>query len=161
VSYSKGVGTTHFLGSNGEVIAQGTTSGDALEVAVTRNQSGAIVIQAKGDEANGVAYLNPSITYDLFITVTSQGPTGNATVQVTGWHEGFPAYEVTAARLISGTPPVVVYSSDPRNIGKGPYSLFPPMDVQANATATLGPPTSSTTGCSTAAATTTATPQKR
>jgi RHS repeat-associated protein len=132
VSSSRDTGiTSEFSGPNGEVIGQGQASGNSLEIAVQRDSNGAVTIHAKGDESNPLI-TSPGITYDLNITVTSQGTKGNATVQVAGSHDGFPGYEITASRPELQSKPVMVYSYDPRKTGATPYALVPGHSVKVN-----------------------------
>jgi RHS repeat-associated protein len=142
VNASKDIGITHELsGPNGEIIGSGQGTGDTISQVTYRNERGAVVINVKGDEANPLIY-SPGITYDLKVTVTSQGPTGSASVQVTGAHDGFPAYEISISRPeVANTTATTVYSSDPRVINTNPYALFGSMDVPVNTQAvTLTPP---------------------
>jgi RHS repeat-associated protein len=134
ISKSRDTGITHELGPDGSYIGQGQASGESLEAAVTRGESG-VFVQMKGNESDPLIALAPGITYDFQITVQSEGSQGNLTVSVGGSHDSFPGYEVTVTRIEQPKPTTTVaYGYDPRPAGTTAKSLIP-----GNST-TLNPP---------------------
>jgi len=133
VSYNRDTGITHELNYNGEVIKQGQASGSTLEVAVKRDRNGTLVIQAKGNESDPLLIGAPGITYDFNVAISSSGTSSEATVQVSGAHDGFPGYEIMVDRQeVKDHKSALVYAFDPRKTGGTVRQLFPPMDVFGN-----------------------------
>jgi RHS repeat-associated protein len=131
--------TTELTGPGGDPKGSKQAEGESLEVRVSRNQNGAVTIHVKGNESNPMVSGSPGITYDMVVTVTSNGPNGDAVVGVTGSHDGFPGYEVMASRPEAGGAGAMVYSYDPRTTGSGPWSLVPGNSVNVNRQATIKP----------------------
>jgi hypothetical protein len=116
--------TNELSGPGGSLIRQGQASGETLEGAVTRDESG-VNIHAKGNESNPLLSAF-GITYDLNIKVQSQSTQGNVTVTVMGSHDKFPAYEILVTRPEVAKPTTtVVYQHDPRPTGHTGLSLIP------------------------------------
>jgi RHS repeat-associated protein len=108
----------------------GKASGETLEAQVGRNED-TVNIQAKGNESNPLVLGSPGVTYDLMIGIKSDGPKGEVTVNVSGQHDGFPAYEVLIVRPESGdNAEHLVYGYDSRTTGQTAASLLPPAEVE-------------------------------
>jgi RHS repeat-associated protein len=129
------VGVTHEYDSNGNVKESGHASGSTLHIGASRNDDGGMTIDAQGDEGNPLAPLHwiaPRITFDFKVTIQSDGANGDVRVSVSGQHDGYPAYEIIVQRPESGNTSTTVYSYNPNDTGKGPWSLWGSGDIYPN-----------------------------
>jgi hypothetical protein len=136
-------GPTHELNPDGTIKNQGTASGETFEGRVTRLESGVVMIQAKGNEANPLMTGAPGITYDFVIRVQSNGPQGDVTVTVSGTHDKFPGYEIVVNRPeTSGQGATIVYQFDPRLSGNSGWALtgFNPRVINPPVKRVIAPP---------------------
>ena len=120
VRLSRGVGSV--FGDS-----KGTSSGETLKASSDRVNDNTVRVTASGNEATpllGWYTGDPGITYNLNITVSSEGEKGRLVVSVSGQHDGFPAYEVEVTRPNSGGTSTIVYKHDPRETGDGGQSLY-------------------------------------
>ncbi|WP_157722042.1 DUF3238 domain-containing protein [Tumebacillus avium] len=83
-------------------------------------------ISMKCDCADPFIDVAPAVNYDFIITVHSNGY-----VQVTGTHDGFPAFEIYKS-FDNGATWGTVYKYDPRPIEAGLTELFPGHSITVN-----------------------------
>ena len=125
VKYASGVGS--LTGPD-----RATASGSTMQASVERVNDNSVRVTAKGDESNPlVSVSGTGITYNLAITVSSDGPEGQARVNVYGNHDGFPAYEVEIRRPESGNTSTVIPLHNPNNTGDTPGALMDEPERQA------------------------------
>ena len=120
VRLNRGVGS--ILGPS-----EGQADGSTLTAAHERVNGNTVRVTAKGNESDPLlgAYTGkPGITYNLNVTVSSDGEDSKLSVSVSGQHDGFPAYEVQVIRPNSGNTSITVYEHDPRKTGDGGQSLY-------------------------------------
>ncbi len=116
--------TNELSGPGGRLIGQSQASGETLQGAVTRDESG-VNVRVSGNESNP-RITSPGITYGFNINVQSAGTQGNVTVTVTGSHDKFPGYEILVTRPeVSKPSTTLVYQHDPSKTGNTGLSLFP------------------------------------
>lgn len=127
VSYTwSDTGISKQLDSRGDVVRTGQadpTSGFSA-TGPTARADGSAEYRMSGHSTNPLATTfnisyAPAIDYEVTIRTT---PSGVVVLQAA--HDGFPAHHL----MVNGQS---VYSYDPRSVGNGPMSLFPPLDVRS------------------------------
>jgi len=116
-------GTTVQYNSDGSVKAVAQDPDSTVQQGATRNQDGSVNVNFTGDLANPLQPGAPAI--DFNVNVTCSGGTCSAS---SGGHDGFPAYRIEVTNEAGQT--TQIYNYDPNKAGKGPGSLFPPMDCK-------------------------------
>ena len=128
VSYYEDTGTTYRYTYDlfGNLI--GTSSGKAplSDLSYTKRISGGnLYLDCRVSSSNPLVAGAPAIDYEFTVRVNRTGG-----VQLTGKHDGFPAYEFW--RKKSGGSAELIWSHDPRKTGEGLGSLLPPMEHDVN-----------------------------
>ncbi|HEY9404529.1 MAG TPA: RHS repeat-associated core domain-containing protein, partial [Pyrinomonadaceae bacterium] len=130
LDYNQSVGqTVRFARGLGSVFgpSEGQADGKSLQANLNRVNDNTVNVNAKGNEADplvGWYTGKPALTFNLNVTVQSEGADGRATVTVSGQHDGYPAFEVEVIRPESGGTSTLVYKHDPDKTGDGPQSLY-------------------------------------
>ncbi|MEP5428739.1 MAG: DUF3238 domain-containing protein, partial [Flavobacteriaceae bacterium] len=83
------------------------------------------------DASNKLVDGAPSINYEVGVTIT-QNKDGSFSFELKGETDGFPAYEFFITNEKDGKS-YQIYGSNPNKTGDGPFSLFPPMEKDVNA----------------------------
>jgi len=83
------------------------------------------------DASNKLVDRAPSINYDVGVTIT-QNEDGSFSFELKGETDGFPAYEFFITNEKDGKS-YQIYGSNPNTTGDGPFSLYPPMEKDVNA----------------------------
>ena len=124
------------------VVENGEADGKSLEEGLIDNGPGDATATFKGNEANPLApwyAIGSNITLDLQVNVHSDGVYGDVRVNVSGSHDGYPAYEIIVIRPDSGNASATVYTYDPRTTGETPWALNGGMDKTASGTKIISP----------------------
>ncbi|MCZ7593312.1 MAG: DUF3238 domain-containing protein [Kiritimatiellae bacterium] len=106
------------------MIDYGTASTSGMNITVNRLTNRKVEAVIVGSAANPLVPFAPAIDYDFTVTIDSTDPL-NSTYQITGSHDGFPAYEVYISNQR-------IHEHDPIATGEGPLSLGPPKEHNVN-----------------------------
>lgn len=115
---------------NGNV-TETSSSGKAGPTPTYTMKDGTATVNMEVDASNKLVDGAPAINYEVGVTVT-QNEDGSFSFEITGESDGFPAYEFFITNEKDGKS-YLMYGSNPNQTGDGPFSLFPPMEKDINA----------------------------
>jgi RHS repeat-associated protein len=126
LSTSRAVGVTIRYDSQGREIKRAKADDKGLDQHAERNKDGSTNVNFNGSITNplGVPVVTPAIDFNINVTCS-----GSSCQASSGQHDGFPAYRIEVTDEENGNKSEI-YFYDPYKAGKGPMSLFPPMDCK-------------------------------